>query len=78
LELARPFKISQPAVTKHLRVLERAGLVTRRREAQRRPVRLAARPLAEADAWLQTYRAYWEASFQRLDGVLADLTRELS
>jgi DNA-binding transcriptional ArsR family regulator len=55
LELARPFKVSQPAITEHLRVLERAGLVTRRRQAQRRPVRLAARPLAEADAWLQSY-----------------------
>jgi DNA-binding transcriptional ArsR family regulator len=72
-ELAAPFAMSQPAVSKHLKVLERAGLVSRGREAQRRPRRLEARPLAEASAWLETYRAFWEASFDRLDAVLETL-----
>jgi len=72
-ELAEPFEMSQPAISKHLKVLERAGLVTRGREAQRRPRRLEARPLAEASAWLETYRRYWEGSFQALDAVLEEL-----
>lgn len=72
-ELAAPFAMSQPAISKHLKVLERAGLVARARDAQRRPSRLVARPLAEATQWLETYREYWEASFRHLDAVLADL-----
>jgi DNA-binding transcriptional ArsR family regulator len=73
MELAEPFAISQPAVSKHLRVLERAGLISRGREAQRRPCRLRAAPLAEASRWLERYRKNWEASFQRLDSLLAEL-----
>jgi DNA-binding transcriptional ArsR family regulator len=72
-ELAEPFAMSQPAISKHVKVLERAGLVSRGRDAQRRPVRLEARPLAEASGWLETYREFWEASFQRLDGLLDEL-----
>jgi len=72
-ELAAPFAMSQPAISKHLKVLERAGLVTRGRDAQRRPRRLEARPLAEASAWLETYRRYWEGSFRALDAVLEEL-----
>ena len=69
-ELAEPFAMSQPAISKHLRVLERAGLVSRRRAAQRRPRRLEPRPLAEATAWLENYRRFWTGNFQRLDAVL--------
>ncbi len=72
-ELAEPFAMSQPAISKHLRVLERAGLITRGRDAQRRPRRLSARPLAEATAWLEAYRQFWEESFSRLDAVLDEL-----
>jgi DNA-binding transcriptional ArsR family regulator len=72
-ELTEPFAMSQPAVSKHLKVLERAGLVTRRREAQRRPCRLDARPLRLATDWLAAYRDYWEASYQRLDRLLGEL-----
>jgi DNA-binding transcriptional ArsR family regulator len=72
-ELARPFAMSQPAISKHLRVLERAGLVSRRRQAQRRPRRLEPRPLAEATRWLERYRRYWEGNFQRLDAVLDEM-----
>lgn len=72
-ELAEPFDMSQPAISKHLKVLERAGLVTRGRDAQRRPCRLEARPFAEAHAWLESYRQFWEQSFQRLDGLLEAL-----
>ena len=72
-ELARPFAMSQPAISKHLQVLERAGLISRRRDKQRRLCRLEARPLAEATGWLEIYRAFWERHFQRLDGVLEDL-----
>lgn len=72
-ELAEPFDMSQPAISKHLKVLERAGLVSRGRDAQRRPRRLEARPLAEASDWLETYRRYWEGSFQALDAVLEEL-----
>jgi DNA-binding transcriptional ArsR family regulator len=73
MELAAPFKISQPAVSKHLKVLERAGLVSRGRHAQRRPCRLEAAPLAEATAWLEDYRRFWEANFERLDALLGEL-----
>ena len=72
-ELAEPFAMSQPAISKHLKVLERAGLITRGRDAQRRPCRIEAQPLAEANAWLERYRQFWEANFQRLDGVLEEL-----
>ena len=72
-ELMKPFDLSQPAISKHLNVLERAGLVMRGRDAQRRPRKLEARPLAEATQWLETYREYWEASFVRLDGLLSKL-----
>ena len=69
-DLAEPFAMSSPAVSKHLRVLERAGLVEKGRDAQWRPRRLIVRPLAEADDWLQAYRPLWEARFDRLDAVL--------
>jgi DNA-binding transcriptional ArsR family regulator len=72
-ELCEPFAMSQPAISKHLKVLERAGLVSRRRDAQRRPCRLQARPLAEATEWLAEYRTFWEGSFERLDDLLAEL-----
>ena len=72
-ELAEPFAISQPAISKHLKVLERAGLITVGQDAQRRPRRLEAKPLAEVSAWLERYRASWEANFARLDGVLEEL-----
>jgi len=72
-ELAGPFAMSQPAISKHLKVLERAGLITRGRDAQRRPCRLEAQPLAEANAWLETYRRYWEASFAHLDELLEEM-----
>ena len=74
-ELAEPFAISQPAVSKHLKVLERAGLISAGRDAQRRPRRLEAEPLAQAAAWLEQYREAWEASFQRLDRLLEELQR---
>lgn len=69
-ELAQPFAMSQPAISKHLKVLERAGLVTRGKDAQRRPVRLEAAPLAQANSWLEEYRRIWEANFGRLDALL--------
>ncbi|GAA4471492.1 ArsR/SmtB family transcription factor [Phytohabitans houttuyneae] len=72
-ELAAPFRMSQPAISKHLKVLERAGLVSRGRDAQRRPCRLEARPLKAAVDWLEAYRDYWEESYQRLDALLAEL-----
>jgi DNA-binding transcriptional ArsR family regulator len=74
-ELAEPFTMSQPAVSKHLKILERAGLITVSQDAQRRPRRLEGQPLAEASAWLEQYRDIWEASFQRLDRLLSDLQR---
>jgi DNA-binding transcriptional ArsR family regulator len=72
-ELAKPFKMSQPAVSKHLKVLERAGLVSRGQDAQRRPRKLEAKPLAEATEWLEKYREYWEGSFQQLDALLDEM-----
>jgi DNA-binding transcriptional ArsR family regulator len=75
-ELARPFAISQPAISKHLKVLERAGLITRGRDAQRRPCRIEGQPLAEANGWLQRYRDIWEGNFQRLDALLDALQPE--
>jgi DNA-binding transcriptional ArsR family regulator len=73
MELAKPFTMSQPAISKHLRVLERAGLISRGRDAQRRPCRIEGKPLAEADEWLERYRRIWEGNFQRLDTLLDEL-----
>ena len=73
LELAEPFSMSQPAISKHLKVLERAGLISRGRDAQRRPRRLEAKPLSAANQWLEEYRRFWEGSFQRLDALLDEL-----
>ena len=72
-ELAEPFAMTQPAISKHLKVLERAGLISRGRDAQRRPCRLEAKRLAEANVWLEGYRHFWEQSFERLDAVLDEL-----
>jgi len=72
-ELAKPFAMSQPAISKHLKVLERAGLISRGQDAQRRPRRLDAKPLAEATGWLEGYRQFWEGSFQRLDALLDEM-----
>lgn len=74
--LAAPFDMTLPAVTKHLKVLERAGLVTRSREAQWRPCRLSTDPLQEADEWMAPYRAEWEARLDRLDDYLQTLKRK--
>src|SRR5438128_5515319 len=72
-ELAEPFAMSQPAISKHLKVLERAGLVSRGRDAQRRPRRLEAKRLGEATKWLERYRRLWEGNYQRLDALLDQL-----
>jgi DNA-binding transcriptional ArsR family regulator len=72
-ELAEPFDMSQPAISKHLKVLERAGLIACGRDAQRRPRRIEAAPLAEANQWLEGYREIWEANFRRLDVLLEEL-----
>jgi DNA-binding transcriptional ArsR family regulator len=72
-ELAEPFAMTQPAISKHLKVLERAGLISRGRDAQRRPCRLEAKRLAEANRWLENYRQFWEGSFARLDTLLDEL-----
>jgi DNA-binding transcriptional ArsR family regulator len=74
-ELAEPFAMTQPAISKHLKVLERAGLISRGRDAQRRPCRLEAGPLRDAGAYLERYRKFWEARFDALDEVLEDLQR---
>lgn len=73
MELAKPFAMSQPAISKHLRVLERAGLISRGQDAQLRPRRIEGKSLAEANAWLERYREIWEANFQRLDAVLDEM-----
>jgi DNA-binding transcriptional ArsR family regulator len=75
-ELVAPFKLSQPAISKHLKVLERAGLISRGRDAQRRPCRIEGRPLAEANRWLEHYRKIWEGNFDRLDDLLDELKAE--
>lgn len=75
-ELAEPFEMSMPAVSKHLRVLEKAGLVERGRQAQYRPVKLRAEPLREAAGWIEQYRRFWEESFDRLDAYLKRLQAE--
>ncbi|HVH34119.1 MAG TPA: metalloregulator ArsR/SmtB family transcription factor [Tahibacter sp.] len=72
-ELGEPFAMSQPAISKHLRVLELAGLISRGRDAQRRPCRIEAAPLAEANAWLEHYRQLWEARFDDLDRLLEEM-----
>ena len=72
-ELAKPFAMSQPAISKHLEVLERAGLVSHTARAQQRPHRIEAEPLAEATAWLERYRELWESNFLRLDALLEEL-----
>jgi len=72
-ELAEPFEMTQPAISKHLKVLERAGLISGGRDAQRRPRRLEAQPLAEATEWLERYRQYWEENYQRLDALLDEM-----
>lgn len=68
-ELAEPFSMSQPAVSKHLKVLEKAGLIRRGRDAQRRPARIEAKPLREANLWIERYRELWEANYARLDDL---------
>jgi DNA-binding transcriptional ArsR family regulator len=75
-ELARPFAMSGPAVTKHLKVLEKAGLISRSREAQWRPAKLEAAPLKAVTEWLELYRRHWEQSFDRLEDYLAELQRK--
>jgi DNA-binding transcriptional ArsR family regulator len=74
-ELAKPFAMSQPAISKHLKVLERAGLISRGRDAQRRPRRLEVKPLAEANQWIGRYRRIWEENFQRLDALLEEMKK---
>jgi DNA-binding transcriptional ArsR family regulator len=75
-ELAEPFEMSLPAVSKHLKVLERAGLIARGRSAQWRPCRLEPAPLRDANGWLETYRQFWEDGFDRLDEHLRELARQ--
>ena len=75
-ELAERFPISQPAISKHLKVLEAAGLISRGRDAQRRPCHLEAAPMSEAVSWLERYRQYWESNFERLDALLEELQPE--
>lgn len=72
-ELALPFDMSQPAISKHIKVLEHAGLVSRSRAAQKRPCRIEAKPLEEATEWLEKYRQFWEANYQRLDSLLEEM-----
>lgn len=73
MELAEPFEMSQPAISKHLKVLEGAGLITRGRDAQRRPCRIEMAPLVQVNGWLEEYRRVWERNFQRLDALLETL-----
>src|SRR5688572_20330587 len=77
-ELAEPFAISQPAISKHLKLLERAMLISVGQDAQRRPRRLEGEPLAQASAWLEQYRTAWEANFERLDTLLEEMQRRPS
>ena len=72
-DLAKPFDMTQPAISKHLKVLEKAGLISQGRDAQRRPRRLEAAPLAEANEWLEDYRRFWESSYENLDALLEEL-----
>jgi DNA-binding transcriptional ArsR family regulator len=75
-QLVEPFAMSQPAISKHLKVLERAGLISRGQDAQRRPCRLEAKPLADASGWLERYRQFWEARFQHLDALLDQMKKK--
>ena len=77
-ELAQPFDMSQPAISKHLKVLERAGLISRGRDAQSRPCRLEGKRLKEAMMWMDRYRRFWEEGFDRLDGLLDEMKKEKS
>jgi DNA-binding transcriptional ArsR family regulator len=74
-EIAAPFEISQPAVSKHLKVLERAGLIERDVDKQRRPARLKAEPMAAAVSWLEEFKQFWSSSFDQLDGLLEELKK---
>lgn len=76
MELAAPFAMSQPAISKHLRVLENAGLISKGRDGQKRPCRLEAEPLEAASAWIERYREVWERTYQRLDNLLETLVEE--
>ncbi|TGK04002.1 ArsR family transcriptional regulator [Leptospira semungkisensis] len=73
MDLAKPFSMSQPAISKHLKVLEQAGLISRGSDAQRRPRRIEAKPLGEANEWLENYRKFWEGRYQQLDALLDEL-----
>ena len=73
-ELASPFKMTMPAISKHLKVLEKAGLIERGRDAQWRPCKLEAAPLKQVDGWLEKYRKFWEGSFDRMDAYLNEIT----
>ncbi len=75
-ELAQPFDMSQPAISKHIKVLERAGLISRWRDGQRRPCRIEVKALDEANAWIERYRQLWEANFNRLEKLLAEIQTE--
>ncbi len=75
-ELVAPFGLSQPAISKHLKILERAGVISRRRDKQKRPCRIEAKPLGEANAWLEDYRKIWEANFGRLDNLLDEMKQK--
>ena len=77
MELAEPFAMSQPAISKHLKVLERAGLISRGRDAQRRPCRIEGKPLAQAAGWLEGYRQIWKSNFERLDALLDELKTQV-
>jgi DNA-binding transcriptional ArsR family regulator len=76
MELSEPFDMSQPAISKHLKVLERAGLISRGRDAQTRPCRLDARPLRDLSEWVEGFRRFWEESFERLDVLLEEMKRK--
>lgn len=76
MELAQPFAMSQPAISKHLRVLENAGLISRSREGQKRPCRIEAEPLEAANEWLENYRQFWEQNYLRLDDLLETMKQE--
>ena len=75
-DLAKPFKMSQPAISKHLKVLERAGLISTSLDKQRRPRRIEAAPLKEANEWLEKYREFWEARYDKLDDLLEEMKAE--
>ncbi|TGL71327.1 ArsR/SmtB family transcription factor [Leptospira kmetyi] len=77
MDLAKPFSMSQPAISKHLKVLERAGLISQGKEAQKRPRQIEAKPLAEAFDWLEKYRRLWEGRFEKLDALLDELQTSL-